>query len=74
MAAGDLALRARRMGKVFNMIIIYGVLVDTEGHAHVARLTMEFLTTTTQLDWNKESTHFNTILESLCSVLGCDSS
>ena len=71
---GELALMACRMGKVFNMIVMYGVLVDTEGHARVARLTMDFLTTTTQLEWSKENTLFNIVMESLCSVLGCDSS
>ena len=71
MVAGELALRACRMGKIFNKIIIYGVLVDTEGQAHGAKLNMDFLTTTAQLEWNTRSTHFNTILESLCSVLGC---
>ena len=71
MVAGELALRACRMEKIFNKIIIYGVLVDTEGQAHGAKLNMDFLTTTAQLEWNTKSTHFNTILASLCSVLGC---
>ena len=69
--AGELALKAGQIGKVFSNIEMYGFLFDAEGDTLVAKLVMNFVEVKSELYWSEEKIGFNNCMQRLCYVFGC---